>query len=203
MRLFIILVFLVLFSGCSSTTKNISSEGKFPVYGNWCGPSHPIDGTNPIPIDEVDAVCMRHDKCYAKKGYFSCACDNNLLKELFVIKENKWKGRKVVAGEEYKTFEKPIVSTIRLYFAVTGCNMAGTEASIPSLPIKAMTAVDTGTSFVGESLAYAIDKAYYVIQLPFLFVAKGLCSIVETPSCYKVDGRIKSGRGTKVIFQRK
>jgi len=36
-----------------------------PVYGNWCGPDYPPEGTHPPPIDVFDAACMRHDYCTA------------------------------------------------------------------------------------------------------------------------------------------
>jgi len=38
------------------------------VYGNWCGPNH---GSGK-PIDALDRICMYHDKCYDKYGYFNC-----------------------------------------------------------------------------------------------------------------------------------
>jgi hypothetical protein len=48
------------------------------VYGHWCGPGHGFGE----PIDAVDTVCMRHDKCYDARGYFDCMCDNTLVTEL-------------------------------------------------------------------------------------------------------------------------
>ncbi|SHG13825.1 Phospholipase A2 [Microbulbifer donghaiensis] len=46
------------------------------VYGNWCGPGH-SGGT---PVDAVDRVCMKHDRCYSKKGYLNCDCDRELVR---------------------------------------------------------------------------------------------------------------------------
>ena len=36
------------------------------IYGNWCGPSvPPRDRTeDPEPIDDLDELCRRHDRCY-------------------------------------------------------------------------------------------------------------------------------------------
>ncbi|MBN3526529.1 hypothetical protein [Paenibacillus apiarius] len=46
------------------------------VHGNWCGPgcSGPSD-----PIDDLDACCMVHDKCYEREGYFNCQCDIDVI----------------------------------------------------------------------------------------------------------------------------
>lgn len=38
-----------------------------PLYGNWCGPGHPANGSPP-PVDAFDAACMRHDLCIAGAG---------------------------------------------------------------------------------------------------------------------------------------
>lgn len=32
----------------------------FPIYGRWCGPGH----GGGCPIDEIDALCQRHDLEY-------------------------------------------------------------------------------------------------------------------------------------------
>nr|WP_309145128.1 phospholipase A2 family protein [Brevibacillus sp. HB2.2] len=50
----------------------------FPcLYGNWCGPG--CSGPD-APIDNVDRCCKRHDECYVKHGYFSCHCDQELVR---------------------------------------------------------------------------------------------------------------------------
>lgn len=46
------------------------------IYGRWCGPG--CSGPGP-PIDDVDACCQAHDQCYARRGYFNCQCDQDLL----------------------------------------------------------------------------------------------------------------------------
>ena len=46
-----------------------------PVYGNWCGPWH----GGGKPIDDLDRACMRHDKCYERRGRHDCSCDAELL----------------------------------------------------------------------------------------------------------------------------
>jgi hypothetical protein len=47
-----------------------------PIHGNYCGPGH--SGTGP-PVDAVDQVCCRHDKCYCARGYLDCSCDRELI----------------------------------------------------------------------------------------------------------------------------
>jgi hypothetical protein len=46
------------------------------VYGNWCGPGHSGPGA---PIDRVDQVCCRHDKCYSNRGSLDCSCNRDLI----------------------------------------------------------------------------------------------------------------------------
>lgn len=46
------------------------------IYGNWCGPGNSGPGA---PIDRVDQVCCRHDKCYSDRGYLDCSCDRELI----------------------------------------------------------------------------------------------------------------------------
>lgn len=60
-----------------ASTQGLSAG--FPVHGNWCGPGHG-GGT---PIDTLDTLCMRHDKCYAARGYFDCLCDKQLRDEIY------------------------------------------------------------------------------------------------------------------------
>src|SRR5690348_11508201 len=59
------------------TEKSIQMAAGIPVYGNWCGPGH--GGESGPPIDPVDQVCCRHDKCYDQRGYFDCSCNPPLL----------------------------------------------------------------------------------------------------------------------------
>jgi hypothetical protein len=48
------------------------------IYGNWCGNNR---GSG-IPVDRVDQVCCRHDKCYDRKGNLSCSCDRDLIRDM-------------------------------------------------------------------------------------------------------------------------
>lgn len=54
-----------------------------PIYGNWCGPNHPVNMSQANgPIDGLDAACMRHDYCIAQQGEYNCGCDISLLQDL-------------------------------------------------------------------------------------------------------------------------
>ena len=75
---FLILVFALLAS-CSQIKNINESDLAFPVYGNYCGPSHPKKGTNPKPIDETDLACRMHDACYELNGYLYAKCDEELI----------------------------------------------------------------------------------------------------------------------------
>lgn len=54
----------------------IVAAGGIPIYGNWCGPGHGGGRT----VDNLDACCKVHDKCYGTRGYFSCKCDRALVR---------------------------------------------------------------------------------------------------------------------------
>jgi hypothetical protein len=55
------------------------SGSGLPIYGNYCGPGHGDSTYQTPPVDAVDAVCMAHDACYDRLGYFNCACDRALI----------------------------------------------------------------------------------------------------------------------------
>ncbi len=78
---FVYIILLFATSSCAIFTDK-ETAGAFPIYGNWCGPFHPISGTNPIVINKTDSACKSHDMCYANSGYFRKACDKNLVLEL-------------------------------------------------------------------------------------------------------------------------
>lgn len=93
------------------------SGGGYGVYGNWCGPNHPLEeqmDVAPGPVDRLDAACMIHDYCYAEKGYFDCACDENLTTEL----------RRQLASHEYTTEQAIVARAIRDYFVASPCKQS-------------------------------------------------------------------------------
>jgi hypothetical protein len=61
----------------------------FPGY-RWCGPGCSGPGA---PINDVDACCMRHDRCL-DSGIHPCECDQELIECLRYKKnQNTVKGR--------------------------------------------------------------------------------------------------------------
>ena len=52
-------------------------------HGNYCGTGD--NGPGLPPIDELDAVCMRHDQCYDEASRASCACDRALAADALAI----------------------------------------------------------------------------------------------------------------------
>jgi len=55
------------------------------IYGNWCGPNH---GSGK-PISALDNICMVHDKCYNRYGYFNCKCDMVMVRAIGRLSSRK------------------------------------------------------------------------------------------------------------------
>ena len=70
-----------IFFQLSDATGN-GTVPSLPLHGKWCGPAWP--GQNPWtdPVDTLDAICMRHDKCYHYTGYLGCECNHRAAREL-------------------------------------------------------------------------------------------------------------------------
>lgn len=85
--------------------NNRVSRG-MPGYKRWCGPGNSGPGA---PVNTLDRLCMHHDKCYARKGYFNCSCDRELLAGI-----NRDYNRMV-------GFEKVMANAIKVYFTHAPC----------------------------------------------------------------------------------
>lgn len=107
-----------------SATINIDTgETAYAFYGNWCGPDHPKDINHAQdPIDQLDAACMRHDYCYANKGYLDCDCDKNMNAE---IKQD------LNAGV-YTRNQILIARNIHRYFSASPCDGNADSKIAPS-----------------------------------------------------------------------
>lgn len=84
-KIFVLSLVLAL-SACSANEVKKVSEMNFPVYGNYCGPKYPPAGSTPVPVDEVDNACKKHDGCYEENGYFNQECDRQIIADLKMIK---------------------------------------------------------------------------------------------------------------------
>lgn len=90
-----------------SGRPGMSLNAGFGVWGNWCGPGNSGPGA---PVDTLDTLCMRHDKCYAQRGYFSCYCDAQLKAEI-----DRWAHRMT-------SKERAMAAAIKLAFMHPVCN---------------------------------------------------------------------------------
>lgn len=99
------------------------TAGTYAVYGNWCGPSHPVDTTKaPPPIDNLDASCMRHDLCYETKGTLNCDCDADLVGEIRADLDNK----------AYLRPQLKYARNIHNYFQASPCDGDAKKKLLPS-----------------------------------------------------------------------
>lgn len=61
------------------------SFGRIGEYGHYCGKGN--DGWDKYPIDELDAACENHDRCYSWDGD-NTSCNARFCRELDSIIEN-------------------------------------------------------------------------------------------------------------------
>jgi hypothetical protein len=59
--------------------QQVASTIRPDSYGRHCGIGR---GSLEPPIDAVDQVCCRHDKCYCTRGYADCSCDRTLIRDM-------------------------------------------------------------------------------------------------------------------------
>ena len=79
-----------------AAAPTLGAAASIPVWGNWCGPGHSGPGA---PKDTLDTLCMRHDKCYAARGYFNCYCDAQLKAEIARFSDRMgWRERAMAAA---------------------------------------------------------------------------------------------------------
>lgn len=64
-------------------------------HGNYCGRGD--RGPGLPPVDELDAVCKRHDDCYTRAGRRSCQCDQQLKRDALAVAELRNLSREVRA----------------------------------------------------------------------------------------------------------
>lgn len=83
----------------STTRLYKASVPTLPIYGNYCGPKYGSDD----PIDYLDQLCQKHDDCYSKNGYYSCACDKTLVKNINK-KYDKMEGSQKTAAAAVKLY---------------------------------------------------------------------------------------------------
>ncbi|WP_338450374.1 phospholipase [Niallia oryzisoli] len=73
----------------------------FPGY-NWCGPGCNGPGA---PINDLDALCREHDRCY-KQNRNRCECDQEFLRRLnSKVNPHTKKGRQAQLIYNYMKFQ--------------------------------------------------------------------------------------------------
>jgi hypothetical protein len=89
-----------------------SVTGQKLYHGNYCGAGNAGPGSP--AVDELDAVCKRHDECYDAAGYPSCRCDEQLRLDALEVAElkrlpNEVRGRaaSVAQAAELMQCQKP------------------------------------------------------------------------------------------------
>lgn len=72
------------------------------IYGNYCGPGN----RGGDPIDDLDAACMKHDKCYFDNGRDDCDCDTDIVNDV----------REFMKNGKLKFKQRMYAELIRMYF---------------------------------------------------------------------------------------
>ncbi|WP_414054609.1 phospholipase A2 family protein [Macrococcus equi] len=73
------------FNFSNTSNQIVTRSVNIPIYGNYCGKGN----KGGKPIDDLDAICKRHDQCYEKKGMWNCSCDALIVGELVLYSKNK------------------------------------------------------------------------------------------------------------------
>jgi Phospholipase A2 len=107
------------------------------VYGKWCGPGNSGPGA---PIDRVDQVCCRHDKCYSNRGYFDCSCDRDLIASMpaaIAHPSTSASGQVAGAGAIAVFTALPCICH-RACFPFLGCHDIPGPGGVPGIPSGAL-----------------------------------------------------------------
>lgn len=104
------------------------SQISLPIYGNHCGPG--FGDPNVAPVDAVDTVCYRHDRCYERQGYFECSCDRALITSMpnAILQTPSAAGKVAGAGVMSYFSVAPCLCYPRLCLPFIGC------ISLPPVP---------------------------------------------------------------------
>jgi hypothetical protein len=78
------------------------------LYGHFCGP---FCGRGD-PVDDLDACCKEHDRCYKDRGWGACSCDVELMKCACPKQFKVWEGleKAAAAGAICATFTSKVSS---------------------------------------------------------------------------------------------
>ena len=90
------LLFRSVCKDCKKNKSRFYNDGSIDIHGkllpllprrgltlpgyNYCSPGNPLD--NGKPVNELDAICKRHDYCYSKPNINKNDCDKVMLNEM-------------------------------------------------------------------------------------------------------------------------
>jgi hypothetical protein len=98
-------------------------------YGNYCGPFYGDKTGCSEAIDEVDAVCCRHDTCFEDNGYNLCKCNCDLIKNMpGAIADELAKGNTI--GADAGLTIMTALSTVPCF-----CGYIPMPGGVPDIPI--------------------------------------------------------------------
>jgi hypothetical protein len=91
-RLAVVVLAIGLLAGCVQLPTRPEGAGLAWAWGNFCGKSYPdLGGGSPEemlaaleaiePVDDIDAACRDHDRCYLERGLHTLACDDALVRQ--------------------------------------------------------------------------------------------------------------------------
>lgn len=112
-KVYLLLGFVIALTSCATndlqpetTTEPINQSSVFSMYGNWCGLYYPKDISKAAPpVDELDAICMRHDLCYVAQGQFDCSCDQAFEENLSAdLSENIYQGIQRIYARSFRQY---------------------------------------------------------------------------------------------------
>lgn len=154
----------------SNTHESTSKELSLKIYGNWCGPNHPIRKQgieDPYVVDYVDRACKAHDICYERKGYFNCDCDTALVGSISSMESEVRKFRGSPSSASLYGSESLASAASQIYYSLplcTGGNFAIKAAISPFLLYR------TGAGIIGGAAAEVLTlplKGIWWMACPF------------------------------------
>jgi hypothetical protein len=92
-RLALVALGSMLLAGCVQLPTRPEGAGLVWAWGNFCGKSYPDLGEGSSaerlaalqaiePVDDIDAACREHDRCYIERGQHTLDCDDALVRQL-------------------------------------------------------------------------------------------------------------------------
>jgi hypothetical protein len=175
------LTLLILFlTACSSAPPNTSEKNggnasgdskgiSAKIYGNWCGPNHPIrkpGAADPNVVDYLDTACKAHDLCYERKGYFNCECDMRLVGDIQQIEQMVRRSRATPTSSLYGP-ESLASAATQVYYSLPVCSG---DQFVVKAALSPFLVYRTGAGVIGGAAAEVISwplKGLWYAVCPF------------------------------------